>query len=113
MLDIEPKDFALELAGTTLDFDAAGGLPAFSIPSLPNFDTFNIETQGAGTIAEEAYFSFMIKTADEVSYNILEGNYCSFTDLFYTYSFILIDNPQPDMTGWSTLKVNYLGKNHV
>jgi hypothetical protein len=120
MLDIEPKDFALEIAGSTLDFAERPNpdpleppFPAFSIPSLPNFSTFHIESHNAGTVTEEAYFDFMIKTADEVTFGIQEGWSCSFTDGFYTYFFVLIDSPQPDGTGWSLLKANFIEKQYV
>ena len=113
MLDVEPKDFALEIGGTDLIFETRGENPAFTLRSLPNFDIFNVEAHNAGTVIEEAYFSFMVKTTDEVTNEITEGFLCFFTDSSYTYSFILSDNPQPDMTGWSILKANYLGKEYV
>lgn len=120
MLDIEPKDFALEIGGTDLVFAERPNpvplglpIPAFTLRSLPNFDVFAVEAHNAGTITQEAYFDFMVKTADEVANEITEGFLCSFTDDFYTYSFILTDSPQPDMTGWSILKANYLGKEYV
>ena len=113
MLDVEPKDFALEIAGTDLIFEARGENPAFTLRSLPNFDTFHVESHNAGTVTEEAYFSFLVKTADEVANELTEDFLCSFTEGFYSYSFILNDNPQPDMVGWSVLKANYLGKAYV
>jgi hypothetical protein len=113
MLDVEPKDFALILGGTDLIFEARDSTPAFTISSLPNFDVFAVEAHNAGTITQEAYFSFMVKTSDEVTHKIDEGFLCSLTDGFYIYTFILIDSPQPDMTGWSILKTNYLGKTYV
>ena len=120
MLDIEPIDFALEIAGTDLNFPERPNpdpleaqFPAFTIPSVPNFTTFQIESHNAGTTTEEAYFDFMVRTMDEVGYGIDEGWECSFTDGFYVYLFILIDSPQPDGTGWSILKANYIGKVNV
>lgn len=112
MLDVEPKVFALEIAGTTLTF-APVDLPTFSIQSLPNFDMFQVEAHNAGTVISEAYFSFLVLTEDETTYHLSEGDLCSFTDGFYTYSFQLSDSPHPDMTGWSELKTQYLGKAHV
>lgn len=120
MLNVEPIDFALEIAGTYLSFprrdnpDPLGlPLPAFSIPSVPNFDMFHVEAHNAGTITEEAYFDFMVKSTDGVFWNIVEGNLCSCADETYIYSFIISDSPKPDMTGWSILRVNYLGKSYV
>ena len=120
MLAVEPKDFALEVGGTDLTFAERPNpvplglpIPAFTLRSLPNFDTFHIESHNAGTVTEEAYFSFMVKTVDEVANEITEGFLCSLTDDFYIYSFVLNDSPQPDMTGWSILKANYLGKEYV
>ena len=110
MLDIEPKDFALEIAGTTLTFAEKSPRLEFSIPSLPNFETFHVEAHNAGTVIEEAYFTFMVKSSDELANAIAEGDLCSFSDSGYTFSFQLTDSPQPDMTGWSILKTNYLGK---
>jgi hypothetical protein len=120
MLDVEPIDRALEIAGTDLIFEERPNpdtlglpFPAFTIPSLPNFDVFAVEAHNAGTITQEAYFSFMVKTEDETTNQIQEGWKCSFTDGYYIYSFILNDFPQPDMTGWSILKTNYIGKEYV
>jgi hypothetical protein len=119
-LDFEPKDFALKIAGTYLEFpervnpDPLGlPFPAFSIPSVPNFDMFHVEAHNAGTITEEAYFDFMVKSSDEVFWHISEGDLCSCKDKSYIYSFIISDSPKPDMTGWSILRVNYIGKAYV
>ena len=113
MLDVEPKDFALEIAGTPLSFEATILRAAFSISSLPNFDIFQVEAHNAGTVIAEAYFTFMVKSSDELANAIVDGDRCSFIDSGRTFSFQLIDSPQPDMTGWSILKVNYLGKVRV
>ena len=113
MLDVEPKTFALEIAGTDLTVTPTAPDPPYVIKSLPNFDTFQVEAHNAGTVISEAYFSFLILTEDETSHGLTEGNLCSFTDGFYTYSFQLSDSPQPDMTGWSVIKTQYLGKENV
>lgn len=120
-LDFEPKDFALEIAGTKLEFperenpneppdplEPLPPLPAFFIPAIPNFDTFQIESHNAGSVTEEAYYDFMVKTADEAFWSITEGNLCSFTDGYYRYSFIISDTPKPDQTGWSLLRTNFI-----
>lgn len=120
MLDKEPKDFALDIAGTDLLFAERPNpdpllppLPAFTLRSVPNFDMFHVESHNAGTITEEAYFSFMVQTTEEVAQQVVEGMLCSCTDGSYIYSFVLIDSPKPDMTGWSILRVNFLEKQYV
>lgn len=113
MLAVEPKTFALEIAGTDLTVTPSASALPYVIKSLPNFDLFQVEAHNAGTVIQEAYFSFLVLTADETTNSLTEGDLCSFTDGFYTYSFQLSDAPQPDMTGWSVIKTQYLGKDYV
>lgn len=102
---VEDIALCVETAGTVLTFSD------FEIYGIPGFET-TVLYKGEATQyeIEKQRFSFQCATADIVENNIILGMPFTMTDEFYEYSFKISNNPRFDLTGWSKLEADYIGK---
>lgn len=105
METVEDINTMLDAVGITLTF------PTYTIKGIPGFE-FTILYREASTIYEVKKQDFLFQVAAyAVSDNNIDiGNTFTITDTAYTYSFKVIQNPLPDLTGWMQLDVEYKGK---
>lgn len=98
----EPIDFALQTAGTLLEFEAG-----FEIYGILGFNlTKLISGQATPYEAERQNFSFQIATKDSVNNLIEEEMPFSFTDDLVSlkkYYFLVSKPVIDDLTGWGEL----------
>lgn len=107
---LEPINKALNLVGDTLDFGD------FTIKGIPGF-SINLLHRGEDTIKsiEVQAFNFRISTQDSLDNNVVKDMVFTYTDRQNTFNFTFKteSNPLPDLTGWSRVNVNYIGKTAV
>lgn len=95
----------LDRLGTNLKFDSniINGFLGFQIYSI---------TDGENSIylSERKEYDIQISTKQAFSLELAKDDEFTITDGTYIYNFILTQNPIENQDGWSTLRVNYLGK---
>ena len=101
----EPIDRVLNLTGTLLTF------ADFEIYGLAGFNT-SVLYKGELSLyeVEKQNFTFQVATADCSLSNIIRDITFTITDGIYVYTFKLDRDPISDLTGWSKLNVNFVGK---
>lgn len=104
---VEPIQQVLEIAGLDLTF------PDFTISGLPGFE-FNTLFKGETTVYEvtKPDFSFQVATEDTIN-TLFDGLQFTMTDEIYLYTFKISKPAFHDLTGWSILYADFLGRVNV
>ena len=94
----------LDLAGVTLEFIN------FDLKGIPGFSTQVLSSLDSSYEIERQVFSFQVATSDCLEYSLKIGDVFKTSDTSYEYSFKLNRLPQPDLTGFSKLVVDFTSR---
>lgn len=104
----EPIAEILEKIGNDLMF------PLFTIKGIPGFELVTLY-KGETSLyeIEKQTFRFQVASADVVAKSVIDGNSFILTDGTYNHNFIVDRTPLPDLTGWSVMYANSVGRSLV
>ncbi len=102
---IEPIDKLFKIAGITLTFDT------FTLTGMPNFNVAILQAFNSEQYqAEIQEFFFLIPSQHAVNTTLLVDDIFTMQDNTYIYTFSVASPHVPDLTGISTFKADFVGK---
>jgi hypothetical protein len=104
---IEPIEQMLDSIGDTLTF------PTYTIKAFLGISISMLASDNSSYITERRDFTAQAATQAVVTNSTADGDSFTMTDGLYVYSFTLTSDPVPDMSGFSKLTFNYVGKASV
>lgn len=107
-MHIEPTAEILEKVGDDLEFAAftVKGIPGFELVTLYKGETSLYEV-------EKQTFRFQVASADVVANSIKDGDAFTLADDSYNHNFTVSKTPLPDVTGWSVMYADQVGRSLV
>ena len=101
----EPIEKALKLGGKDLKF------AIFTIKGLYGFDLVRfVDDFSSPNSAYRRDVIFQINSKEVSKRTFTVGDTFTLKDDYFTYTFKLTNNPEPDFTGWAKLQAAYVGK---
>ena len=101
----EPIEKALKLGGTELRFST------FAVKAFYGFDLVRFVDDFSSpnsAYRKDAIFQIDVREVSKRTFTI--GDIFTLKDNYFTYTFKLTNNPEPDFTGWAKLQASYTGK---